>query len=399
MKDRIVIRKGVLFLVFIILCIILFYPYKRVITVAQTSIMDNSDEQLEETIRDQIGKLDLEELEKYMQSLSGFTNETVGERLLSYIKGSNFDYQDFGRDLLLVLFSKVTQLTPSFACIMAIALLSGLLSMLKGGGTGDSSSEMLFLILYAAALIPLIGILLECFSLVWGGVRSMHKQMGLIFPLMLTLMSASGGVISVAVCKPAVAFFSTTISSMLYEVVFPFTLLIIALTIASNFTKELKIDKFSAFFKSANKWIIGISVSIFGLFFSLQGITAASYDGVVRRAAKYAIGNGVPIIGGFLSGGFDLVVAGGILVKNAVGSLGIFLMIAVIFEPLVLLISVNVLLRLTSAITQPLGDGRISKVLGDTADNLHYCTACLLFTAFLYFLSIMLMIYCTEGLF
>jgi stage III sporulation protein AE len=142
-----------------------------------------------------------------------------------------------------------------------------------------------------------------------------------------------------------------------------------------------------------------VSVSIFGLFFTIQGLTAASYDGIARRAAKYAIGSGIPIVGGFLSGGFDLAVAGSVLIKNALGSMSIFLMLAVIFEPLVLLVSVNVLLRLTAAVTQPFGEGRISDFLEEVSSDLHYCTAGLLFTAFLYFLSIMLMVCASEALF
>ena len=137
---------------------------------------------------------------------------------------------------------------------------------------------------------------------------------------------------------------------------------------------------------------------MFGIFFTLQGITTAVYDGVVRRAAKYAIGNGIPIVGGFLSGGFDLAVAGGILIKNSLGSMSIFLMLSVLFEPLAMLIAVNLLLRLVAAITQPFGEGRISDFLGETAENLHYCTAGLLFMAFLYFLTIMIMIFSTEAL-
>ena len=74
-------------------------------------------------------------------------------------------------------------------------------------------------------------------------------------------------------------------------------------------------------------------------------------------------------------------------------------MVSVLFEPIVLLIAVNLLLRLTSAITQPFGDSKISDFLGETAENLHYCTAILLFTAFLYFLCIMLLVMSSEALF
>jgi stage III sporulation protein AE len=169
--------------------------------------------------------------------------------------------------------------------------------------------------------------------------------------------------------------------------------------VAGNLSKELKINKFSGFFKSINKWVIGVCISVFGIFFTLQGITTASYDGIVRRATKYAIGNGIPIVGGFLSGGFDLAVASSVLIKNALGSLSIFMLATVLFEPLILLISTNLLLRFTAAVTQPLGESKISDFLGETADNLHYCTAGLLLVAFLYFLSIMLFVSVSEALF
>jgi stage III sporulation protein AE len=238
----------------------------------------------------------------------------------------------------------------------------------------------------------------KIFQQSFQAIAAMRQQMQLIFPIMLTLMAASGGTVSATVCRPAVAFFSTTIVSIIDGVVLPLSVAIIVFSMASKLTNDLKIGKFTAFFKSMNKWIIGICVSVYGIFFTMQGITSVTYDGIVRRAAKYAIGNGIPIVGGFLSGGFDLAVAAGILIKNSLGSMGIFLMISALFKPLVLLISVNLLLRLVSAITQPFGASKISDFLGETAENLHYCTAGLLFTAFMYFLSVMLLVLSTEAL-
>ena len=366
-----------------------------------TAVAEESEQekQIEETAKEQIEKLDLESLQEYVDTLQYFGSQTVAERLIDYIQGAEFDYLGFGKQLSAVLFAKVGEILPAFACITAITLLSGIISTLKSNTLGQTSSEMIFIITYVAALIPLIGVLTEIFELSTSSVDAMQKQMGLVFPLMLTLMSASGSTVSAAVCRPAVAFFSATILSVIRSVVFPLTIAVIVFSMAGKLTKELQIGKFTAFFKSINKWIIGVCVSVFGIFFTLQGISAATYDGVVRRAAKYAIGNGIPIVGGFLSGGFDLAVAGGILIKNSLGSMSIFLMFAVLFEPLALLISVNLLLRLVSAITQPFGESRISDFLGETAENLHYCTAALLFTAFLYFLTVMIMIFSTEALF
>ena len=390
----------VLFILFFIsLCTVFFSVLPTDYAVAEDSDDGQAEEKLNESVRELLGELDLQALQEYVDSLDDWEGTNVTDRLIAYIKGEEFDYGGFGKELTDVLFKKVKEILPAFACIAAVTLLSGIISSLRSGTAARTSADMIFLISYAAALIPLIGVLTECFQESIAAVSAMKEQMQIVFPILLTLMAASGGAVSVSVCRPAVAFFSTSIVSVISSVVFPLTITIIAFSMAGNLTKELKIGKFSAFFKSINKWIIGICVSVFGIFFTLQGITSATYDGVVRRAAKYAIGNGIPIVGGFLSGRFDLAVAGSVLIKNSLGSMSIFLMISILFEPVVLLISVNLLLRFTAAITQPFGDSRISDFLGETADNLHYCTAGLLFTAFLYFLTIMLMVTSSEALF
>lgn len=390
-RRRLVLRAFVL-VFFVVFCL-------PGLVFAQAEEGTDGKEELNQNILEQIEKLDMEDLQEYIDSLGIFSDETIAERIFDYIKGEQFDYGGFGKQILNVLFEDVKDMLPAFACICAVALLCGILSSVKSNFASQTSADMIFLVAYAAALIPVLAVLTECFSRAFSSVSSMREQMQLTFPLLLTLMAASGGSVSAAIYQPAVAFLSTTIVSVVSAVVLPLTLTIIAFSMAGNLSNELKLNNFSAFFKSINKWIIGVSISVFGLFFTVQGLTSAAYDGITRRAAKYAIGTGVPIVGGFLSGGFDLAIAGSVLIKNSLGRLSIFLMVSVLFEPLVMLVAANLFLRLTAAVTQPLGESRISSFLGETADNLNYCTAGLLFVAFLYFIGIVLIICSSEVLF
>ncbi len=385
MKKRILICLAVL--------ILLLFP--TTLSGIIKASAETGENVLNESILEQIQALDLKELQEYVNSLDGFSDKDVASRLYDYVKGERLDYGGFFKQISDVLFKNAQELFPSFICIVAVTLLCGVMTNLKSGKL-SGSGDMIFLISYVSALIPLLGVVAECFSVAKSSVLEMKKQMDVVFPLILTLMAASGGSVSAAICRPAVAFLSVHIVSLISSVVFPLTLTVIAFSMASHLSSDLKFGKFSAFLKSINKWIIGISVSVFGLFFTLQGITAATYDGITRRAAKYAIGNGVPIVGGFLSGGFDLAVAGSALIKNSLGNMSVFLMFSVLFEPIVLLVTTNLLLRLTAAITQPFGDSKISDFLGETADNLNYCTAGVLFTAFMYFISIILIV-CISG--
>lgn len=353
-------------------------------------------EKLGESVIGQLNELDLKALEDYVRELEGNESLNLKERLLEYVNGGGFGLENFFQELLELLFSSVKQMIPSFACIAAIGLLCGILNSLQSQHLKQSTSKLVFFSAYLGALIPIFGILSEGIFCAQEAVSSMQEQMQIVFPLMLTLIAASGGSVSVAIYQPSVAFLCNTLVSMIEKIVFPITIAIIVFSMSGKMFGELKTEKFAAFFKSVNKWIMGIGFSVFGLFFTVQGLTAASYDGIVRRAAKYALGTGVPIVGGFLSSGFDLAVAGSMLIKNSLGNFSLFLLITVLFEPLTLLIAINLLLRLTAAITQPFGDSKIASFLEETAGNLNYLVAGLLFTAFLYFIVVLLLVCSTE---
>ena len=357
---------------------------------------EGAQDALNESVMQQISALDLQALQEYLDSLDGYEGGNVGDRLLQYIGGESFDYGNFFAEIANVLFAKVKSLFPSFACIAAITLLCGIISSLNSQFVAQSTGQTVFFVAYAATLIPVLAILTECFSTTKATVTSLQTQMQAVFPVLLTLISASGGTVSAAIFQPAVAFLGNTIISLLSSVVLPLTVAIVAFSMAGHLTKTIQLGKFTAFFKSINKWIFGISISVFGLFFTVQGITSVSYDGIAKKVTQYAIGTGVPIVGGFLSGGFDLAVAGSVLIKNSLGSMSIFLMISVLFDPVILLVCVNVLLRLTAALTQPFGEERISNFLTETAENVNYCTACVLVTAFLYFICIVLFVCSAE---
>ena len=158
------------------------------------------------------------------------------------------------------------------------------------------------------------------------------------------------------------------------------------------------IEKFSSFFASIIKWVLGITLAAFTVFLTIQGITSATYDGLSFKAAKYAVSNSVPIIGGFLGSGFDLIIAGSVLIKNSVGSCGILLLVLVIGVPLLQFIVYNLFLKLSAAVVEPIGDSEISDFLSSLSGTINYFTAGLLAVGFMYFVTVLLLV-CSSNTF
>lgn len=353
-------------------------------------------DKLFENIDELLSATDFSELEQYLQSVAGMEGIDLIEKIKDFLQGDyQLDYSSlfsFGVDLL---WSEGKALVPVFVIILAAVLVCGLLKTLKSEFLHSSMSDIIsyvsFICVGSAVLACLISVLKVGFS----SLKEMQKQMEIVYPILLTLMAGSGGAVSVGVYRPAVAFFSGGIVELFLSFVLPVTVLMIVLSFVGHLSDAVPVRKLSGFFGSLTRWTIGLALGLFTIFLTVQGITSAQFDGISLRAAKYAIGTSVPIVGGFLSGGVDLILAGSALIKNAVGSFAVFMLAASMVKPLISVVAFQLFLKFAAAVTEP-ADGKLSSFMGDLSSNLGYLSASILLIAFLYFITLLLLI-CSSG--
>lgn len=368
------------------------------------SAEEEESDDLNTNIEEILGELDLEELEEYLASLTQEQRDAFGasffEKVLSVINGDfALDYDNVFSAIAGLVFENVSALLPSFCVICAIAILCGLLNQFKSAFSEKGTAKLIHFVGYSSILVVLLSTLTQVIGACSDGVLSMQTQMQAIFPVLLTLIATSGGTVSVAVYQPAVLCLSEIIVSVVTSVVFPLATLICVLNMVGHLSKEIRLKNFCALFSGIIKWVLGISLAAFTVFLTVQGITSATYDGLSFKAAKYAISNSVPIIGGFLGSGFDLVIAGSVLIKNAVGSCGILLLVLVVASPLFQLVAYNLFLKLSAAVTEPVGDTGISDFLVSLSKTVNFFTAGLLAVSFMYFMTMLLLICSSNTLF
>ena len=363
-----------------------------------------SENGLSDSIEEMLDKLDVEALEEYLNSLSAEQQQIFGgdvkEKLLSVLNGDfRMDYANVFSALFGLAFSDMSVLLPSFCVICAVAVLCGMLNRFKSSFAENGTSRLIGFVCYSAVLVVVLttlsGLIVKCTDT----VVSLRGQMQAVFPVLLTLIATSGGSVSVAVYRPAVVFLSEIIVQFIASAVFPLASMMCVLNMAGGMSGEIRLKKFSAFFASVIKWGLGIALTAFTVFLSVQGITSATYDGLSFKAAKYAVSNSVPIIGGFLGSGFDLVAAGSVLIKNSVGSCALILLTCVIVVPLIRLIAYNLFLKLSAAVVEPIGDPVISDFLASLSGTMNYFTAGLLAVGFMYFVTLLLLICSSNALF
>lgn len=396
--KKIILYSGILFTMIFLLSSCAIAPGSNQ-SVAATAYNEEEQQAIDElyaNAEELLQALDTKDLEEYLKTLSEYEGTDFKERIMQMISGDlRLDYSSLWQATLSFIWEEGQSMLPAFAVICAVALLCGILNSAKNSFLQSTMTDIIGFVSYisvgAVVLSVLVGILDAGFS----AVNNMRRQMEIVYPLLLTLMAAGGGSVSAGIFRPAVAFMSGTVCELFVSLVMPVAVAVIVLAFVGNLSSDVRTERLGEFFKSVSKWLIGLTLGLFTVFLTVQGISAAQYDGISLRAVKYLISGSVPIVGGFLSGGVDLVLAGSVLIKNALGSFSVFMLFAALLRPVLFLAAFQLFLRFSAAVTEPAG-GKIPAFLSRLAADSSFFLAGVLCVAFLYFLTIVLLV-CSTG--
>ncbi len=358
---------------------------------------ETEDETEEINVDDLLDELDISRLNEYFDSMSEKEKALFGSGLKEWLgkvaRGEfGFEYSSFVKYLLSTLGGSVAEVLPILLSIVAVAVTISFIGGIKGGFSSKSTDTI---VSFAGVTLVSVLILIEIYGAI-SDVRSMvtsiRDQMEIVFPVLFTLMSALGAGGSIAVYQPAVAVLAFSVTELVSSIALPALIVTIVFSVVGNLSGTVKLGGAAKFCVSAAKWILYTTFFLFLAFLSVQGITAAIYDNVSVRAAKFALSKYVPVIGGYLSEGFNVILAGSVLIKNAVGMTAVLILLMTVVPTLLKIIVVSLSLKLAGAITEPFEGGKITSLLGSVSNAVNLLIAVVCGLAFLYFIFLILLI-------
>lgn len=351
---------------------------------------------LSDSIEKNLDDVDLAELDDFYCRISG--GGSLLENIRKLIKGEyEFDYNGVTEYVKQLLLSKVEDYLPTVINIILIAIVYSVFNFIKGKYLSSEIDNILNVVCYFAILLVILSVSTNLFTNIKNTIYSLKELCEIMSPIILTLMIASGGGTSAALYKPALVFLSGGITEIVSAVLLPLVGIMIIVSCFSEVSGNIRINKFNQLFSSILKWSIGIIISLYGVFLSVKGISAAAYDGISVKAARYAVSNSVPLIGGFIKDSLDLVVAGSVIIKNAVGISVIICIFIIVLSPLIDVICFSLLLKLSAAITDTLGNTKLTNFISNVSKSVSYLSTCLLTVAFSFFLTVLLLIFSANA--
>lgn len=108
--------------------------------------------------------------------------------------------------------------------------------------------------------------------------------------------------------------------------------------------------------------------------------------GITAKTAKTIVSSAVPVVGKILGDAVDTVLGSGIILKNAVGLVGVIVILGICIMPILKLTVLTVTYKLLATVTQPIADKKIINLLEQIGDVFK------IFLAILSAMSVMLII-------
>lgn len=330
------------------------------------SIADTEDE----VINSQMDSFNIssfiDEANKYSNNI--LKDIDIHELLNNAIKGE-VDTNQLLKNIFPLLGTEIKEALKVMGSILIIVLIHSVLKSISDNLNNKSVAQITYYVQYILIATVIMTNFSSIITLSKEAVGNMISFIQLLFPLLMTLMLASGSVVSVNLVQPIILFIINLISNIFQSIIIPIILVGTALAIVSKISDRIQIDKLSKFLKSSSVWVIGILLTIFVGVLSIEGTLGSSVDGITAKTAKAAVSSFIPVVGKVLGDAVDTVIGCSAILKNAIGIVGVIVVIAICITPILKLAIITIIYHLTVALCEPIADSKIVSLITQMADT------------------------------
>lgn len=325
----------------------------------------------ESIIKQQMEELDLSELEDIMddaakQSNGIFSSVSTDEIVQSFIDGKPlFDSEVILHNLLDVFLLEVKAGLILGVEIISICIVMGLLKNFSNS-FGDKPVSTLGTVVCSCLVITLcLKNFMTTYDMCLDALNIMTRTMQILLPIMIPLLISMGGFSSGGVLNPVITGAITAFNTALQAFILPLLFLSSIFILINSLTEKDYVGRLAVFLRKAAIFFTGLAVTIFAGLTAIQGLVTKTADGLLVNTARYSVDNFVPIVGGFAADSIDMVLSCVAVIKNGIGVLGIIIILCLLSAPVLKILAVAVIYKITAILTEPIGSKEISASLNE----------------------------------
>ncbi|MBQ8771750.1 MAG: stage III sporulation protein AE [Clostridia bacterium] len=352
---------------------------------------DTIDE-LTDTVDQTLDGLDFSDID----SVAGDFIDSVYDKIQQIINGQFDSAESFWNIFWELLGSSLSNVSAAVVSVGIIMIILGLVKNTSDGLIGKSTQTVISFVGVCLIVSSIVSLLADVYASVFSLMDKHASLSQASFPIMLTLLVANGGNAVSTVCQPSMVIFSSFVIELVKNVILPFSVSSMIFVAVSSISRNIRLNKTASTIQSISTWLLGIVFMFFSAFTTVQGIGASTIDSVSFRAAKFAAKNYVPILGGYLAEGFDMVVASTTLVKNSFGIVCVLAIFLMIINPLSTILATNLSVQILTSVCEPIVDEKYVTMLSKLSKCLSFLGVLVIAVAFMFCILLFICISCCN---
>ncbi|SCJ54346.1 Stage III sporulation protein AE precursor [uncultured Clostridium sp.] len=317
---------------------------------------------------------------------------------VSYIKAymedgkGNISISKIGGAIVSLLLKEVKSVLGLSFSIIAIGIISALLKNLQEAFNAEGISEVAFYACYALMIVMLTKTFLISLDMAKDVITNVVEFMSKLLPVLVLMLGAAGGLTQAATMDPIILGATILIPQIYLNIIIPLILSSFVLQFANNMSNGSKLSNLCDITKKSTMWIQGIVITIFIGLLTVRGITASTIDAVTLKTTKFAIDNFIPIVGKSFSDAISSVAGYSLIIKNAIGSIGLIAIILIILYPIIKIVLSSIIFKLSASLLEPIADKRITKSIAAAGESLTLIMSCVLCVSLMFFILVAMMV-------
>lgn len=380
--------KKILIVIFATICIVLAVPCD---TYAETEGEQQIDtESILETQQDSLN------ISSFLNEASEYTNSVykdidISELFTSALTGK-IDNEKIFKSIVSLFGKEIISSINVLGSIIIIIVIHGILKSISDGLENKSIAQITYYVQYILIVTLIMVNFSQIVTMVKDSIQNLVGFMNCLIPILMTLILTTGNIASAGILQPIIIFIITLIGNFMNGIILPLVLVSTALGIISKVSDRIQIDKLSKFFKTSVVWILGVILTLFVGVVSIEGSLSSTVDGITAKTTKAAVSSFIPVVGKILGDAVDTVIGCSSILKNAVGIVGVIIVIGICITPIIKLAVLMIIYYLGAAICQPIADEKIIKLLDQMGDTFKTLLAILCSISVMFIIGVTLVI-------
>lgn len=183
---------------------------------------------------------------------------------------------------------------------MIIVIISSVLKSISDNLENSGVAQITHYVTYILIVTVIMKNFSDIIVMVKSSIENLVGFTNCLLPLLINLMITTGNITSASLLQPIILFLITFIGNFINGILIPVILISVSLSIISNISDRVQVDKLAKFINSSVVWILGIALTVFVGVTSLEGSITNGVDALTVKTTKAAVSNFIPIVGKIL---------------------------------------------------------------------------------------------------